>query len=89
MSQIDWPTPVGMPQAQGLYDPRNEHDNCGLGFIANIKNRKSHEIVRQGIEILINLDHRGAVGADPLAGDGAGILLKIPDKYFRYQLKNI
>ena len=83
MSQRDWPTPVGLPQAQGLYDPRNEHDNCGIGFIANIQNRQSHEIVRQGIQILVNLDHRGAVGADPLAGDGAGILMQLPDRLFR------
>jgi len=66
-----------------MYDPKNEHDNCGIGFIANIKNRKSHEIVRQGIQILINLDHRGAVGADPLAGDGAGILMQVPDRLLR------
>ncbi len=83
MSQQDWPTPVGLPKAQGLYDPKNEHDSCGIGFIANYKNRKSHEIVRQGIQILINLDHRGAVGADPLAGDGAGILMQLPDRFFR------
>jgi len=81
--------PVGLPQAQGLYDPRNEHDNCGIGFIANIKNRKSHEIVRQGIQILVNLDHRGAVGADPLAGDGAGILLQLPDRFFREEAESL
>ena len=63
---------------QGLYDPRNEHDSCGIGFIADIRNRKSHKIVRDGLTILENLTHRGAVGADPLAGDGAGILLQIP-----------
>ena len=80
MSQRDWPTPVGLPQAQGLYDPKNEHDSCGIGFIANIKNHKSHEIVRQGIQILVNLDHRGAVGADPKAGDGAGLLAQIPHR---------
>ncbi|MCW8915157.1 MAG: glutamate synthase large subunit [Magnetovibrio sp.] len=68
----------GLPQAQGLYDPSNERDNCGVGFICNIKNQKSHEIIRQGLEILVNLDHRGAVGADPLAGDGAGIIMQIP-----------
>ena len=68
----------GLPQAQGLYDPSNEHDNCGVGFICNIKNKKSHEIIRQGLQILVNLDHRGAVGADPLAGDGAGIIMQIP-----------
>ncbi|MBF0247017.1 MAG: glutamate synthase large subunit [Alphaproteobacteria bacterium] len=68
----------GLPDKQGLYDPSNEHDNCGVGFICHIKNKPSHEIVRQGLQILVNLDHRGAVGADPLAGDGAGIIMQIP-----------
>ena len=71
------------PKRQGLYDPRNEHDACGIGFVANIKNKKSHTIVAQGLEILRNLTHRGAVGADPLAGDGAGILLQMPDAFLR------
>ena len=71
------------PDKQGLYDPRNEHDSCGVGFVANIKGRKSHEVVGSGLEILINLDHRGAVGADPLVGDGAGILIQIPDALLR------
>ncbi|MEJ2469602.1 MAG: glutamate synthase large subunit [Desulfuromonadales bacterium] len=74
---------IGMPPAQGLYDPANEHDNCGVGFIANIKGRKSHSIVKRGIEILYNLTHRGAVGADPLDGDGAGLMIQIPDAYYR------
>ncbi|MDX2479147.1 MAG: glutamate synthase subunit alpha, partial [Desulfuromusa sp.] len=74
---------IGMPPAQGLYDPANEHDNCGVGFIANIKGRKSHSIVKRGIKILCNLTHRGAVGADPLDGDGAGLMLQIPDAYYR------
>lgn len=73
----------GLPPRQGLYNPENEHDNCGVGFICDIKNRKSHDIVRQGLKILVNLDHRGAVGADPLAGDGAGILLQIPHKLLK------
>jgi Glutamate synthase domain 2 len=73
----------GLPEAQGLYDPQYEHDACGVGFIADIRNRKSHEIVRQGLEILRNLTHRGAVGADPLAGDGAGILIQLPDAFLR------
>ncbi|CAA7615237.1 glutamate synthase large subunit [Magnetospirillum sp. UT-4] len=73
----------GLPDQQGLYDPRYEHDACGVGFIADIKNRKSHDIVRQGLEILKNLTHRGAVGADPLAGDGAGILIQMPDAFLR------
>jgi glutamate synthase domain-containing protein 2/glutamate synthase domain-containing protein 1/glutamate synthase domain-containing protein 3 len=72
-----------MPPSQGLYDPANEHDNCGVGFIANIKGRKSHSIVKRGIEILCNLTHRGAVGADPLDGDGAGLMIQIPDSYYR------
>ncbi len=74
---------VGMPPAQGLYDPANEHDNCGVGFIANVKGRKSHCIVKRGIEILCNLTHRGAVGADPLDGDGAGLMIQMPDAYYR------
>ncbi len=64
---------------QGLYDPNNEHDACGVGFVVNIKGRKSHDIISQGLKILENLDHRGAVGADPLVGDGAGILIQLPD----------
>ncbi|MBV9861365.1 MAG: glutamate synthase large subunit [Alphaproteobacteria bacterium] len=65
---------------QGLYDPRNEHDACGIGFVANIKGRKSHDIIRRGLQILVNLDHRGAVGADPLVGDGAGCLIQMPQE---------
>lgn len=76
----------GVPSAQGLYDPSNEHDACGVGFVAHIKGKKSHEIVQQGLRILHNLDHRGAVGADPLMGDGAGILLQIPDQYYREEM---
>jgi len=72
-----------LPPKQGLYDPVNEHDACGVGFIAHIKGIKSHAIVRQGLQILDNLTHRGAVGADPLAGDGAGILIQIPDQFLR------
>ncbi|HST76663.1 MAG TPA: glutamate synthase subunit alpha, partial [Acetobacteraceae bacterium] len=71
-------------QKQGLYDPRNEHDACGVGFVANIKGRKSHDIIRRGLEILVNLDHRGAVGADPLVGDGAGCLIQMPDALLRH-----
>ena len=73
----------GLPKKQGLYDPRNEHDACGIGFVANIKNRKSHRIIDQGLQVLKNLTHRGAVGADPLAGDGAGILIQMPDTHLR------
>ena len=73
----------GLPEGQGLYDPQYEHDACGVGFIVDIKNRKSHDVIRQGLQILENLTHRGAVGADPLAGDGAGILIQLPDQFLR------
>ncbi|MSP27018.1 MAG: glutamate synthase large subunit [Methylococcales bacterium] len=72
-----------LPTRRGLYDPRNEHDACGVGFIVHIKGQKSHAIVCQGLELLTNLTHRGAVGADPKAGDGAGILIQIPDTFLR------
>ncbi len=72
-----------LPTRQGLYDPRNEHDACGVGFIVHIKGHKSHAIVSQGLELLRNLTHRGAVGADPYAGDGAGILIQLPDAFLR------
>ncbi|MGB9041406.1 MAG: glutamate synthase subunit alpha, partial [Pseudolabrys sp.] len=71
-----------MPLAQGLYDPALDKDSCGVGFIADIKGRKSHQIVEDGLRILCNLEHRGAVGADPRMGDGAGILVQIPHKFF-------
>ena len=74
---------IGLPIEQGMYDPANEHDACGFGFIANIHNEPKHEIVHQALEIVHNLDHRGAIGADPLAGDGAGILIQIPDEFMR------
>ena len=73
----------GLPPKQGLYDPRFEHDACGVGFVVDIKGRKSHEIVGQGIKILENLAHRGACGCDPLTGDGAGIMIQMPDKFLR------
>ena len=73
-------------QAFGLYDPAHEHDACGVGFVAHMRGRKSHDMVQQGLQILKNLDHRGAVGADPLMGDGAGILLQIPDAFFREEM---
>jgi len=75
-----------LPEEQGLYDPANEHDACGVGFVAHIKGKKSHSIIEQGLLILKNLDHRGAVGADPLMGDGAGILIQIPDGFFREEM---
>src|SRR5580692_6977206 len=72
----------GLPAAQGLYDPRHEHDACGIGFVASIKGHKSHDIIAKGIQVLINLTHRGACGCDPETGDGAGILIQIPHKFF-------
>ena len=72
----------GLPPAQGLYRPEHEHDACGIGFVANIEGRKSHDIVLKGIQILINLTHRGACGCDPQTGDGAGILIQIPHAFF-------
>ena len=70
----------------GLYDPAYEHEACGVGFVASVKGQASHEIVTQALQILKNLDHRGAVGADPLCGDGAGILIQIPDAFFRAEM---
>ena len=72
-----------LPGEAGLYTGRNEHDSCGVGFIAHLKNKASHDIVEKGLSILCNLEHRGAVGADPRAGDGVGILVQIPDRFFR------
>jgi len=78
-----------LPTRQGLYDPRNEHDACGVGFIVHIKGQKNHAIVRQGLDLLTNLTHRGAVGADPCAGDGAGILIQLPDAFLRAECQKI
>ncbi|MBC8258439.1 MAG: glutamate synthase large subunit [SAR324 cluster bacterium] len=70
------------PEKQGLYDPQFEHDNCGVGFVVQINNKESHQIVEQGLRLLCNLDHRGALGADPKTGDGSGILIQIPHQFF-------
>jgi glutamate synthase (NADPH) large chain len=75
-----------LAERSGLYSRANEHDACGVGFVANIRGERSHELVQQALMILCNLDHRGAVGADPLFGDGAGILLQIPDGFYRSEL---
>jgi glutamate synthase (NADPH/NADH) large chain len=74
---------IGFPEKQGLYNPDLEKDNCGVGFIANIKGKKSHDIVAKGLEILVNLTHRGATGCDENTGDGAGILTQIPHEFFK------
>jgi glutamate synthase (NADPH) large chain len=80
---MPWPTSLhGLPPAQGLYHPAYEHDACGIGFVASIRGHKSHDIIRKGIQVLINLTHRGACGCDPETGDGAGVLIQIPHKFF-------
>ncbi|MBV8632320.1 MAG: glutamate synthase subunit alpha, partial [Silvibacterium sp.] len=76
-----------LPTAQGLYDPANEHDACGIGFVVNIKGEASHDIVLKGLEILLNLQHRGACGCDAETGDGAGILIQIPHEFFAREVK--
>jgi len=82
MGERDYDAVTGRPPAQGLYDPTLDKDSCGVGFIADIKGHKSHQIIKDGLAILLNLEHRGAVGADPRMGDGAGILVQIPHKFF-------
>ena len=74
-----------IPDPQGLYHPRNEHDACGMGLVASIRGEKSHEIIRKGLEVLINLTHRGAAGCDPETGDGAGILIQVPHAFFQQE----
>ena len=72
---------AGFPARQGLYDPQFEHDACGVGFVADLQGRKSHDIVRNGVQILLNLEHRGACGCEKNTGDGAGILLQTPHRF--------
>ena len=76
------------PPRQGLYDASFEHDACGMGFVVNLGGEKSHEIIRQGIQILINLTHRGACGCDPETGDGAGLLIQIPHEFLKRECAN-
>src|SRR5260221_2254756 len=71
------------PDAEGLYDPRHEHDACGVGFVVDIKGRKSHGVIEQGLRILLNLLHRGACGCEANTGDGAGVLIQMPDRFLR------
>src|SRR6478735_5296848 len=81
------PERFGLPAKQGLYDPQFEHDACGVGFVVNIKGRKSHEIVRQALQVLLNLDHRGACGCEINTGDGAGILIQMPHDFLKLVAK--
>ncbi|MEJ5171996.1 MAG: hypothetical protein WHU10_13495, partial [Fimbriimonadales bacterium] len=89
MSDSLEPIQRGLPPAQGLYDPAYERDACGIGFVANISGEKTHSIVEKGIEILINLTHRGACGCDPETGDGAGLMIQIPDAFFRKECRQL
>ncbi len=73
----------GLPRKQGLYDPSNEKDGCGIGFVVNIKGQKTHRIVEQGLQVLHNLYHRGAQGCDPCTGDGAGLLIQVPHEFLK------
>ena len=77
------------PNKQGLYNPSNEHDACGVGFVAHIKGKKSHDIVQKGLQLLTNLTHRGATGYDPKLGDGAGLLMQMPDAFMRKEAANL
>ncbi|HET6922370.1 MAG TPA: glutamate synthase subunit alpha, partial [Anaeromyxobacteraceae bacterium] len=79
----------GYPPRQGLYDPRYEHDSCGFGFVVDIKGRRSHDIVRQSLQVLLNLEHRGAVGAEKNTGDGAGILMQLPHEFLRRECQRL
>src|ERR1700685_3872364 len=74
---------IGLPPKQGLYDPQFEHESCGVGFVVNMKGRKSHTLIEQALQILVNLDHRGACGCETNTGDGAGILMQTPDAFLR------
>src|ERR1017187_4670239 len=77
------PARTGLPPKQGLYDPWFEHDACGVGFVVDIKGRRSHQILQQALQVLTNLDHRGASGSEPNTGDGAGVLLQMPHGFFK------
>src|SRR5881409_4542501 len=80
---------MNTPSSKGLRDPRIEHDACGVGFVVNVKGEASHDIVQKGLTVLRNLTHRGACGCDPLTGDGAGILVQMPDDFFRLECRGL
>ena len=81
--------PGSLPNKQGLYDPRYEHDSCGVGFVVHLKNRRSHDIVRDALQILNNLEHRGACGSEKNTGDGAGILVQMPHAFLSQECANL
>ena len=80
---------LAIPHKQGLYDPQHEHDACGLGFVVHVRGQKSHDIVCQAIQVLLNLEHRGACGSEKDTGDGAGILLQIPHLFFARECERL
>src|SRR5580698_10594661 len=80
---------ISAPPAQGLYDPRFEHDACGLGFVVHMKGKKSHQMVSDALKILVNLDHRGACGCEANTGDGAGLLLQVPHELFAAEAEKL
>src|SRR3954464_10275849 len=82
-------TQAAFPERQGLYDPRHEHDACGLGFVVDIAGRRSHSIVESGLQVLFNLEHRGASGCEKNTGDGAGILLQIPHQFLARECEKL
>ena len=82
-------TPLTPPRQSGLYDPSREHDSCGVGFVVNIKGQKSHKLVEQALEVVINLLHRGACGCEVNTGDGAGILLQLPHRFFQQEAQRL
>ena len=82
-------TRVGPPRKQGLYDPAHEHDSCGIGFVVDAHGKRSHSIVEQGVQVLLNLEHRGACGCEKNTGDGAGILMQIPHRFLAEECDKI
>ena len=82
-------THLGLPPKQGLYDPTHEHDACGMGFVVDLKNRKSHEIIQQALQILLSLEHRGACGCEKNTGDGAGILIQTPHAFLKKECEKL
>src|SRR5277367_2028548 len=89
IDQTEGQIQISAPPKQGLYDPQFEHDACGLGFVVDMKGRKSHQLVSDALKILVNLDHRGAVGCEPNTGDGAGILIQVPHDFFVTEAANL
>jgi len=88
MPEFSYPH-AGLPPRQGLYDPQYERDACGIGFVVNVDGHKSHDIIEKGVQVLLNLQHRGACGCDPETGDGAGVLIQLPHVFFQWQCSKL